>query len=393
VLREPGRLGATLDALVPGAEVVRPEPALAAAEAALTHARRASAAAEQAGPAPAGVGVRDAFVPAGFAALADRIVLADPVGVPPVPEGRPDEVAAWWAALPLVAQLAAIAARPAALGARDGIPAWARDRANRALLDAALADPGTSPYAAFTAGVVARQIAAEEAAGRQVQLHLLDLARDRVALGLGDLDTADVVALLVPGIWNTPGDDLGRLVEHARGVGDAARAAGAGLGIATVAWLGYDTPAGPRQIVGRARAWGGGAALASSLAGLRAARAAVAGPIARTTVLAHSYGTVVVDEAADVPGRLAADAVVLMGSPGMEEDAAALEVTEVYDAASPADPVAGLGWFGDERTVSAAYGSTGLPVDADTAHSEYYDPDRPTLAAVAEVVAGGRTAG
>jgi pimeloyl-ACP methyl ester carboxylesterase len=45
---------------------------------------------------------------------------------------------------------------------------------------------------------------------------------------------------------------------------------------------------------------------------------------------------VVVDEAADVPGRLAADAVVLLGSPGMEHDAASLEVPEVYDAADPA---------------------------------------------------------
>jgi hypothetical protein len=100
----------------------------------------------------------------------------------------------------------------------------------------------------------------------------------------------------------------------------------------------------------------------------------------------------VVDEAADVAGPLAADAVVLLGSPGMEDDVDGLEVPEVYDAASPADLVAGLQWFG-VATHSGLYGSTGLPVDPDTGHSEYYDADRPTLAAIGEVVAGRRSPG
>jgi hypothetical protein len=290
----------------------------------------------------------------------------------------------------MTAQLAAIRADPAAFGARDGIPAWARDRANRLLLTAALDDPRTDAAAALTARIVARRIELEEAAGRSVQLHLLDLAEDRVVLGLGNLDTADAVALVVPGIRNTPADDLEGLVHDARRVAGAAGAAAPALSVATAVWLGYDSPAGVRQIVGRASAWKGGTALASSLAGLRSGRQAVAAPVARTTVLAHSYGTVVVDEAADMPGMLAADAVVLLGSPGMEDDARTLEVPEVYDAASPDDVVAALGWFGDP-TGSASYGSTGLPVEADTGHSGYYDDDRPTLAALGEVVAGVRS--
>ena len=44
-------------------------------------------------------------------------------------------------------------------------------------------------------------------------------------------------------------------------------------------------------------------------------------------------------------------------------------------------------------TGSASFGSTGLPVDRDAGHSEYYDRDRPTLAALGEVVAGTRTPG
>jgi hypothetical protein len=391
-LRDPGRLAAAVDALVPGAAVVQPVPALAAAEAALSHAAAVSAAADHAATALARVGVRDAFPPADFAALAARVPVVHPVCVPPAPAGPPEEVAAWWAALPLTAQLVALRADPAALGGRNGIPAWARDRANRLVLSAALRDEGTAPYAAFTAGVVTRRIAVEEAAGRQVQLHLLDLAGDRVVLGLGDLDTADAVALLVPGIGNTPGDDLGGLVRAAREVAGVAGAAAPGSTVATVVWLGYDSPGSVRQVIGRASAWDGGAALASSLAGLRAARQAVAGPVGRTTVLAHSYGTVVVDEAADVAGSLAADAVVLLGSPGMEDDADSLEVPEVYDAASPSDRIASLGWFG-KATGSTAYGSTALPVDPDAGHSDYYDDGRPTLTAIGKVVAGVRTPG
>jgi hypothetical protein len=108
-------------------------------------------------------------------------------------------------------------------------------------------------------------------------------------------------------------------------------------------------------------------------------------------VVAHSYGTVVVDEAADVPGRLAADAVVLLGSPGMEDDAASLEVPAVFDAAGDDDLIGMLGWFG-HSTGEKAYGSTGLPEDPSTGHSDYYDRHRPTLPAIGQVVAGGRTA-
>ncbi|MFD2091666.1 alpha/beta hydrolase [Blastococcus deserti] len=391
-LRETDRLAAAAVALVPGATGASPGPAVAAARDALSHAAAASAAAERAGAALAAVGAGDAFPPGDFAALAARVPLADPVCLPPTPTGPPEEVAAWWAALPLTAQLAALRAEPVALGGRDGLPAWARDLANRQLLSTALASPTTPPAAAATARVVARRIRAEEAAGRRVQLHLLDLTGDRAVLALGDLDTAGAIALLVPGIGNTPGDDLRGLVTDARAVADAARTADPRLPVATAVWLGYDTPGSPRDVVSRAPAWAGGAALAASLAGLDAAREAVARPDARTTVLGHSYGTVVVDEAADVAGPLAADAVVLLGSPGVEDDAASLGVPEVYDAASPADLVASLGWFG-RTTGSPAYGSTGLPVDADTGHSEYYDRDRPTLPAIGEVVAGVRTPG
>jgi hypothetical protein len=313
------------------------------------------------------------------------------LAVPPrIPSGRdPSRIAVWWAGLPLAAQEAVISSAPAVVGSLDGVPAWARDRANRLLLRRALAEP-EAPHAAG-ARVVAARIAVEEAAGRQVQLQLLDLRGDRVALAIGDLDTADVVALVVPGIFNTPEDDLGHLIGDTVDLGSATRAAaGPATSVATMLWLGYRTPSTLFQAAGRASAERGGPALASALDGLAAGRRAVASTPGRTTVVAHSYGTYVVDEAADEPGDLAADAVVLLGSPGMEDDAASLEVPAVFDAATPGDPITYAGWFGDRHPWEDGYGATDLPTDVRQGHSGYFDPGHPTLAAMGEVVAGSR---
>jgi hypothetical protein len=230
----------------------------------------------------------------------------------------------------------------------------------------------------------------EEATGQHVQLQLLDLPGDRVVLALGDLDTARTVAVLVPGVANTPEDDLGSLVGDATDVATATRDAAPGTSVVPVVWLGYQTPDTILTGSMRFAAETGGPALARSLAGLAAARSATATGFARTTVVAHSYGTVVVDEAADEPGRLAADAIVLLGSPGMEDYAASLEAPAVFVAASPDDPVTWFPWDGDRRT-GGSYGATGLPLAPGMGHSDYLEPEFPTLAAVGEVVAGTRT--
>jgi hypothetical protein len=323
-----------------------------------------------------------------FGALVLRL---PPTTAPPAP-ARHDvpRVAAWWAGLTASQQLAELAVRPAAIGALDGVPGWARDRANRHELDAALRTlPATGEQRA-TAQALAAQLAARERTGQPVQLLQLDLAAGLVAVSVGDLDSAAAVAVLVPGINTTPDDDLPGLLGEATAVRAAAQIAAPGLAVATVAWLGYRTP-GLSTMASRRAAQRGGPALDQALDGLSAARtAAGAGPAARTTVVAHSYGTVVTGQAVRAPGRLAADAVVLLGSPGLAGGGAEqLEASEVYGAASPADPVAWLGWFGSAPSDSS-FGDRALPVELTETHTDYYDPDRPTLAAIGEVVAGVR---
>jgi hypothetical protein len=388
------RLAATMTGLFPGAGPPSVDPGLAAAHEALERADAALAAARDTGDGLSGLGAEDASAPVDFRSLLAHVPPRAPAVPPEVPAGlRPDEVAAWWAAMPASAQWAAIGASPAAVGALDGVPAWARDRANRLLLGRALTDRGLPPEQADTARVVAERIAADEAAGRQVQLHLFDLAGDRIALAVGDLDTAETVALVVPGIFNTPADDLNGLSADALDLARATRTAAPTVAVATMVWLGYRTPSNLVEAVSRNSARRGGGALAAALGGLASARHAVSTAAARTTVVAHSYGTLVVDEAADEPGMLDADSVVLLGSPGMEDDASSLEVPAVFHAASPLDPVTWATTIGHQKPWEDGYGSTGLPTQRSTGHSEYYDRDRPTLAAMGQVVAGTRGSG
>jgi hypothetical protein len=70
-------------------------------------------------------------------------------------------------------------------------------------------------------------------------------------------------------------------------------------------------------------------------------------------------------------------------------EATGLEAPEVYDAAAVGDLISWSGWFGT-GTYAPSFGSTALPGEPMMGHSDYYDPACPTLAAIAEVVAGSR---
>ena len=370
-----------VDALV--AQAAAAQRASAVAEEALRLASRAVVDAGRADEALGGLGVVGAFAPVSFDDLASLAGLGGPRGVPELPASRrPAAVASWWAALSAGARRELIAARPESVGGLDGVPAWARDRANRFLLARMLADPGARGHA------VAGAVAAALTGAPGTRLFLFSPGTGRVAVALGDVDTARAVGVLVPGIFTTVRDDLGALVGEAARVADAARAAAPGLAVATVAWLGYRTPQEPAEILGRADARVGGRLLDDTLDGLTAERAQAGSTAPRISVLAHSYGTVVVDEAADRPGRLSADAVVLLGSPGMGRGGAAgLEAPEVYQASGGSDWIVRLHWFGEEPW-EPGYGASPLPTVLGEGHTHYYDPAYPTLAALGRVVAG-----
>lgn len=346
--------------------------------------QRAVLAASEAADALVRLGIGGSLAPATFEDLSWLVTVDSSVGSVPCPPtgGDPVAVAAWWAGLSTAARTAAIHGDTDRIGQLEGVPAWARDRANRLVLARVLADPSDAGHEVAVS--VAGEIEGRES--ETVQLLQFQPADRMVALGLGDLDTADSVALLVPGMLNTPQDDLDELADNADAVADSARAAAAGLPVATVAWFGYRPPMGVGA-AGTSTSRTGGAALDRALDGLAASRSH---DPARVVVAAHSYGTRVVDAAADAPGELAADAVVLNGSPGMGNDAEGLEVAEVYEASPLLDPISWWDAHGEHPAWSPSFGATELPVDEVMVHTEYYDDHFPTLAAIGEVVAGVR---
>jgi hypothetical protein len=211
---------------------------------------------------------------------------------------------------------------------------------------------------------------------------------------LGDLDTADRIAVLVPGADTRLADfdrGLGGVARRApavqaRAVYHRLRAAGPGARVAVVAWLGYDPPEGLSLEVARdLRARSGATALTAFVRGLPA-RATV-------TLIGHSYGALVAGLAAPRLPRVAD--VVALGAPGMGADTAAgLGGARVWSALAPDDwirrvPQLRLLRLGHGRRPSTpAFGARELPVAGVSGHDGYLSPGSATLDAVAALVLG-----
>ena len=359
------------------------------------------------------------------------------IGVPAPPGGSvADSVAdsaGWWSVLSRPRVSGSSPSTPSGIGNRDGIPAVARNEANRRLLgeraarlDADLgavqarydaltaAGPGAVEPAwlaarddllARLAELRRRQEVADAvgaaAAGADRPLVLLDLDRDRprAAVATGDVDTADHVAVLTPGFGNTVADDLPGVVETAGALRDRSAAVLDGSGrsgesVAAVAWLGYDVPGGPLNVSTADAARRGGADLARFYDGIDAARPTDP----HLTALGHSYGSLTTGYALQQAHGV--DDAVLFGSPGIGTD----DLGDVHVPAghtgvveAPWDPVADLGWFGDDP--NRLDGVTGLSARAATLpdgataagsvlHSQYLTPGTTSQYNVAATVAG-----
>ena len=212
---------------------------------------------------------------------------------------------------------------------------------------------------------------------------------------LGDLSTAEHVAVLVPGVDT-------RLIDFDRGLGGVARRAPAvqarsiytrlrdgdpGARIAVVAWLGYDPPAGiDLDAVREDRAQAGAAALTAFVRAVLAQR-----PGTDVTLIGHSYGAIVVGLAA--PHLPAVRDLVALGAPGMGASRAAqLGGARVWSALAPDDwirrvpQVRVLDLGHGRRPSSPGFGARPLPTAGVAGHDYYLVPGSATLSAVADVI-------
>ncbi|MDG4826747.1 alpha/beta hydrolase [Asanoa sp. WMMD1127] len=277
-----------------------------------------------------------------------------------------------------------------------------------ATLGAGLLMPASTPAAAapaagptFTAAYPAAAAAMRAAGGayagwaRSGRTFLaFDTRGDGTAVEVvGDLATADRIAVVVPGVDTTLAtftDGLGGVARRAPATQARELYAAAGGGsVAVIAWLGYDPPEGvgleaAREV--RARA---GARNLAAFTGWLADRR----PDAHITLIGHSYGAVVVGLAApELPSQVTA--LVALGAPGMgADDVAGLHTrASVYAALAPTDWIhripqmrlLGLGL--GTRPASADFGATALPTAGVEGHDHYFTPGTASLAAVAAVV-------
>ena len=320
--------------------------------------------------------------------------------------GDPQQAAQWWRSLSPEERQRLLALRPEEVGRLDGLPAAVRDEANRLVLEQQLdtVQAGDAGGAAMTGAEYNRRANAlialkdrldrqnGEPAERQLYLLGLDPRGDgRAVVALGDPDTADHTAVLVPGtgttLASTPGQiaRIGALQDAARQVADPGRQ------VSVISWLGYDAPEIPPQnlsVTGTGRAEAGAADLRRFTEGLRSARDGREGHL---TVIGHSYGTTAVGAAARGGQGLGADDIVAVGSPGMAADRAAqlqVEPGHVWVGTADDDRIrdaAGLTLGADPAEPD--FGGRAIAVDTH-GHSGYWDPDSQSLLNQGRIIAG-----
>lgn len=361
----------------------------------------------------------------------------DRPGSPTDPNSSPSAVHDWWNGLTEAERAAVIAAYPELIGNTDGIPADGRDEANRLMLGQDLAllrlretdGTLTGDEEKQLENAEAAQDALEDAAGYldpvtqdpvDSLLYMYDPSAfdgdGRIALSIGDPDTAENVAVTVPG-FGTDGGSAAYLTERAYSVYSASRFDDPTGSTAAMMWIGYDAPDNAplvgdgdfAAVLTEGHAEAGGERLADTIDGLRASRD---GDPAHLTVIGHSYGSTTTGHGAHDHG-LDVDDIVFVGSPGVGGDtnnAGDLNIDEdhVWAGRNSRDIIATLGnhgWVHGETLLGAGLGDD--PTEDDFGanrfqaeatdrgdvrwtgdHSKYFDPSSESLYNISQIVNG-----
>ncbi len=365
--------------------------------------------------------------------------VADPadgaLGSKPGAGASPGEVNAWWDSLTREQQQAILAAAPGAVGNLDGIPAGARDAANTVALARDLADWTHAEDEGVITGDERTWLenarAADEARRNieervdpvtglpiESQIYLYDPAAfdgdGAIAISAGNLDTADNVAVVVPGL-GTDAESAGYQADRAATMYESTRYLDPGATNASMFWIGYDAPdnvpwdegVDAAGVVGEDMATAGGERLADTIDGLRASHD---GEPSHMTVVGHSYGSTTTGHAAHDHG-LDVDDIVFVGSPGVGGDTnnasdTGLDPEHVWAGANSRDPVADLGNHGyvHGETVFGAgmgddpaeddFGGNRFQAESETRggafsfgdHSKYFDHDTEALYNISQII-------
>jgi len=338
------------------------------------------------------------------------------------PPTDPKKRAAWWNALNPDEKNKLVGQDPKGYGSMEGLPAEGRDMANRIQLDRDIADledkvaRGTATDAEKKALAGARAVKKQldEVEHKQrdpvtgeplkAQLYIYDPfafeGQGRAAIVVGDLDTAQNVAVAVPGFTSDVPDYMDNLVGNATNLYGEARRGAPGESTAVVAWMGYDAPNGI-DVATDSDAEAGAMLLAGDVRDIQTTRS---GNPPHLTVVGHSYGSTTTSIAITDQG-MKTDDVVLIGSPGAghADDVGDLGMDKehVYVGSANRDMVThftrtGMGDPLGQDPSAASFGATRFQAEAtDRAavplfgdHSKYYNEGTESLGNIGAVVTG-----
>lgn len=329
------------------------------------------------------------------------------------PDASPREVTEWWNGLDTDQQAWIATHRPDWVRGRDGIPTEIRNETNRTFLDAERArlqaelaseqqanpNPNQPPYG-VPAQLLQRKIADLDKIDRtldQKDTYLIGLDTSdenlKAIVSVGNPDEADNVAVTIPGMGSQV--DAGGTIEGMVREGTLMQSevmtqletAGRGdESVATVAWLGYDTPPGLAAAGSDSRATGAAPVLAQYLESIDATNNGTKDP--NLTLVGHSYGSLTAGLALQDGASAVVDDYVAYGSPGfyaMDEADLGMNQGHVYVMQAPDDPIrviAETPWFGGDPAdgsftqLSTQAGTTpdGVYREGSSGHSEYPRP-------------------
>ncbi len=321
-----------------------------------------------------------------------------------------ERVAQWWRSLPAVDRSALAVAVPELVGNLDGIPFADRNAANRAMLKdsierleeeraaAGRSTAATIGYRIEALDEIRRALGPGDADPRRTLVSLRIAEQPTAAIALGDLDRADYVSYLIPGMFFGVRTQIGAWTDTAARLYDEQRSwlrvlsAADDLArqrtVASVAWIGYQTPdllnVGSLDLARQGRD-----ALARSIDGLKAARGAQQPFV---SVLAHSYGsTAALMALSETP--TAVDALALVGSPGSPArsvDELHVRAGNVFVGEAGWDPIPNSAFFGSDpgaaeygaRIMSVAGGVdviTNELLAASSGHNAYFEQGTESL--------------
>ncbi|MGA5557776.1 alpha/beta hydrolase [Streptomyces lavendulocolor] len=240
-----------------------------------------------------------------------------------IPADRsPAELKAWWDGLPEEQRREYLDIAPDLIGGLDGIPAAARDEANRnhlpVLIDELARRHDDDSRTKLEALRMIQDRLREPSVPPMYLLGIGDEGNGRAIISYGNPDTSRNVSAYVPGLGTKlDGDFVEDTMKRAEDTAIGARRLDPSS--ASIIWLGYDAPQ-HLDVATAGDAENGAPAYNRFMAGLEATNS---NTYSHLTAIGHSYGSFTVGTAAKqsdgIPG---VDDVILLGSPGVGVDRA-----------------------------------------------------------------------